>query len=349
MRGERLRPIGWLLLVGLALQGAAPAWTQEQRSLTDQAGHVLHLPARVERVGTPGISMASLILALGGRAQLSAITPEVQGNPWLLRLMPEIGRLPTPFVRPAGVHLEQLLAGKPDLVTLWTTHQALGTRLERLGMAVLYLGYDSPEDMIGAARLLGQALGPAQRARAEAFVDYYRNVLQRVSAGLSGLDDAEKPRLYYAGLSPLSTEGQDSMVDAWIERAGGINVAARAGLPADAQVSLEQLLVWQPQFIVVLEESTRRAILADPRWQSLPAVRDGRVLLNPKGINAWCTRAAETALQVLWAARQLHPQRFADVDMAAETRDFYRRFYQYELSDEEVGLILQGADPPPRP
>lgn len=339
----------WLTATqAFSLESTSP----NDRLLLDQRGHSVQLPTSVKRVGTPGISLASLILALGGRSQLYAITPEVQSNPWLRRIMPEISRLPTPFVRPAGVQLESLLIHKPDLVTLWLNHQGLGERLERLGLPVLYVGYRNAEEMHQAARLLGHALGPAPSQRAEAFIQYYQHTVQRVAQGLTGLGDAERPRVYYAALSPLHTEGQASMVTTWIEQAGGLNVAAQAGLPAEAQVSLEQLLVWQPHVIITLEASTQAAILKDPRWQSLPAVRDGRVWVNPKGINAWCTRAAETALQVLWAAQSLHPARFQNVDLVEETRRFYQQFYQYALTDAEIQHILRGADPsdllPPR-
>lgn len=344
------RPIRTLVtiigLMGGMLSDSGWGWAQTfPLSLVDQANHTLNLTAAPQRVGTPGISLASFILALGGQEQLASITPEVQSTPWLRRILPKISQLPTPFVRPASVHLEPLLTRKPDLVALWNTHQALGARLERLGIPVLYLGYSNATEMMTAARLLGQALGPASQAQAERFIQYYQGNLERVASALRPLKDTERPRVYYAALSPLHTEGQNSMVNHWIEQAGGINVAAQAGLPAEAQVSLEQLLIWQPEFIITLERSTQQAILDDPRWQSLPAVQAGRVLLNPKGINAWCTRATETALQIFWAAQQFHPQLFSTLDLAAETRRFYQELYQYSLSDQEVRLILQGADP----
>lgn len=333
-------------LAGVLLSYSSWGWAQTfPLSLVDQAQHRLQLAATPQRVGTPGISLASFILALGGQEQLASITPEVQSNPWLRRILPNISQLPTPFVRPASVHLEQLLAHKPDLVALWNTHQGLGGRLERLDIPVLYLGYSNATEMMSAARLLGQALGPTSQAQAERFIQYYQGNLDRVSSALQTLKDTERPRVYYAALSPLHTEGQHSMVNHWIEQAGGINVAAHAGLPAEAQVSLEQLLVWQPEFIITLDRNTQQAIEDDPRWQSLAAVQAGRVLLNPKGINAWCTRASETALQILWAAQHFHPQLFPSLDLAAETRHFYQSFYQYRLSDQEVQLILQGADP----
>lgn len=331
----------------LALTPARAAETaQATRTLTDQTGHVLHLPQRVRSVGTPGISMASLILALGGRGRLAAVTPEVRSNPWLLRIAPEVAALPTPFIRPSGVRIESLLAARPDLVTLWTGNADLSARLERYGIAVLNMSYATPDELKAAALLLGEALDEEAHRRARAFARYYDEALHVVREGLKGLPDDARPRVYYASISPLLTEGGDSMIDAWITAAGGINVAAHAGLRRDAQVQLEQVIAWNPDVIVALGESQRRAILADPRWRTMRAVREGRVLTSPKGINAWCTRAAEAALQVRWAAKIFHPQRFADMDMATETRRFYRQFYGYELDDDEVRRVLRGEDPP---
>ncbi|WP_052314989.1 hypothetical protein [Thiocystis violascens] len=51
------------------------------RTLVDQAGQILHLSEPVQRIGTPGISMASLILAIGGGDSLQAVAPEVRDNP----------------------------------------------------------------------------------------------------------------------------------------------------------------------------------------------------------------------------------------------------------------------------
>lgn len=317
-----------------------------RRSLIDQASHSVSLPPTVHGVGTPGISMASLIFALGGHARLTAATPEVRDNPWLQRIAPEIALLPTPFARPAGVNLESLLTVRPDLITLWLGNDALGRKLESVGLNVLYLGYTTPDEMQTAVRNLGQAMGPAAVERGEALLRYYDENRQRVASALAKLPERARPRVYYASIAPLYTEGGKSMVNAWIEAAGGINVAARGGLQGDGQVHLEDLVRWDPEIIVTLDAAGRQAILDDPRWRMTSAVRNRRVLVNPKGVNAWCTRAAEAALQVLWAAKTFHPELFPDLDMAGETRRFYRQFYAYELNDEEVARVLQGLPPP---
>lgn len=346
MKATRRPFVLGLFLALTALAGAGANAVETRRSLSDQAGHLVRLPATVRGIGTPGISMASLIVVLGGPQGLTAITPEVRDNPWLQRIAPTIATLPTPFARPAGVNLESLLTVRPDLITLWLGNEALGRKLESVGLSVLYMGYTTPAEMQTAVRNLGQAMGPAAAERGEALLHYYDCNRQRVARTLARLPERARPRVYYASIAPLYTEGGKSMVNAWIEAAGGINVAARGGLQGDGQVHLEDIVKWDPEIIVTLDAAGRQAILDDPRWRMISAVRNRRVLVNPKGINAWCTRAAEAALQVLWAAGMFHPELFPDLDMAVETRRFYRQFYAYELNDDELAHLLQGLPPP---
>jgi len=51
------------------------------------------------------------------------------------------------------------------------------------------------------------------------------------------------------------------------------------------------------------------------------------------------------ALQIQWAAQQLHPALFSETDMVARIRDIYQRFFDYPLSDAEAHLILLGFAP----
>jgi iron complex transport system substrate-binding protein len=342
---------GDLLARGDSLaRGAAPKaedMTREARRVVDPSGRVLKLPAQISSVGTPGISMASLIVALGAGEKLKAATSEVRNNPWLTRIRPATKKLATPFVRPASVHLESLLITRPQLVTLWRGNDASRTRIEAAGIPVFIMRYATPDELKTNVRLLGNALGAAETRRAEAFVAYYDDNLRRAAQGLQGLPEAERPRVYYASITPLLTEGRQSMVDAWIEASGGRNVAA-PHLAGSATVHLEDVLAWNPDIIITLNRRVREAILSDPRWREIRAVRTRQVFVNPNGVNAWCTRAAESALQVLWAAKTLHPARFPDLDLAAETRRFYRLFYAYELNAAETKNIL-AALPPPMP
>jgi iron complex transport system substrate-binding protein len=136
------------------------------------------------------------------------------------------------------------------------------------------------------------------------------------------------------------------VIDDWIRVAGGINVADVVG--NGRPVTMEQVVAWNPDVIIVGSApngANRQAILDDPRWRQIKAVRDGKVFVNPTGAYLWDRHSAEAALQVLWAAKTLHPARFADLDMGRETRQFYARFFHHTLTDAELASILNATAP----
>ena len=45
-------------------------------------------------------------------------------------------------------------------------------------------------------------------------------------------------------------------------------------------------------------------------------------------------------LNILWLAKVLHPDLFADLDLAAEVKEYYSIFYDYELTDEQAADLL---------
>ncbi|MEG2717773.1 MAG: ABC transporter substrate-binding protein, partial [Eubacterium sp.] len=70
------------------------------------------------------------------------------------------------------------------------------------------------------------------------------------------------------------------------------------------------------------------------------------VYRNPQGIFQWDRFGSESALQVLWVAKTLYPDKFTDIDMKKETISFYKEYLNYDLSDEYADAILAGKNAP---
>lgn len=298
------------------------------------------------RIATPGISLASLVVALTGPQSLAAVAPEVRHNLWLQRVFPAAESWSTPFSSSNVANVELLLKVDPSLVILWRSGKAVAERLRRLNLPVVEVSYSTPQEMIGATRVIADALGPEARQRAEALIAFYQRALAEVAAQTHSLQECAKPRVYYAGISPRHTEGQNSMVDAWISSAGGVNVAAAAGYQKNVEVSVEQVLSWDPDVVITLDAHERDVFLSDARWSPMKAVVTRRVYACPKGVNSWCTRAAEASLQVLWAAKILHPRLFQSLEVGRNVRAFYAEFYGYVLDDSELQNVVNGLPPP---
>ena len=112
------------------------------------------------------------------------------------------------------------------------------------------------------------------------------------------------------------------------------------------EVSAEQVLAWQPDIIILGPGSGDWQTSAwAGLFASLKAVKNGKVVQNPSGVFPWDRYGTESALQIQWAAKLFHPQRFANVDLVSVTRDFYQRFFDYPLNEKEAGRILQALPP----
>ncbi|OAA84007.1 putative ABC transporter permease protein [Clostridium ljungdahlii] len=60
------------------------------------------------------------------------------------------------------------------------------------------------------------------------------------------------------------------------------------------------------------------------------------------GTFLWDRYGAEEALQIQLAAKTLHPYKFQNIDIKQEAKNFYKTFFNYNLTDDEVNRILDG-------
>ncbi|HBE76195.1 MAG TPA: transporter [Firmicutes bacterium] len=325
--------------------GLARSQDQEpvQRTVFDMAGRKVVLPHQVNRIYTDGTAMTQLILMLGGLPKLIAVLPSTQSNPWVRKIYPSIANIPAS--KATGANIEELVRMKPDVVTLWAGNDALQNKLESLGIATVTFNYSDPAELKQGVILMGQILGGKEVAVAREFCTYYDTNIRWVTTKTHSLSRSQKVKAYYVAANPLNTEGRDSMVTSWMGMAGGLNVASEAGIePMVADVSMEDVIGWNPDVIIIRDAPNLKMILADERWKNINAVKKGRIYINPKGLNVWCARSADSALQPLWAAKIFHPDIFGDIDLRKEVVRFYKQFYHYELNEAELKDVLYPRD-----
>jgi iron complex transport system substrate-binding protein len=346
---ERLLLYGLLIALTLAWgvwEGAgaeaAAVLTREQRNdnlirvITDMTGKRVTIPAKVNRVGTGG-AINQMVLMLGGADKIVATSTVVQVNPMFVKIYPKIKTIAAPFVI-TDANIEELLKTKPDVVF------GGNVKMESLGFPVIQLSLRDPEEIKQAVMLVGQVLGPEEEKRAVQFCRYYDSNMKRVTDGTRSLAAAKRMKVYYAaGNKGTFTDGKGSITTAWIEMAGGVNVAAEAGMEGlSREVSMEDLVAWNPDVIIATDPAMRDKILHSDQWKNISAVKNNRVHLNPKGVYLWSVRSAEEALQVLWAAKVIQPGLFADLDLDEEVRKFYKIYYHYNLTRDELHAIING-------
>ena len=120
------------------------------------------------------------------------------------------------------------------------------------------------------------------------------------------------------------------------------NVAAEfpGGL---ATVSLEQVLRWDPELIVTIDQTFAATVHDNPSWQGVRAVRERRVHLSPKLPFGWIDfpPGVNRLIGLWWLGQVIFPRLFPE-DLKAITAEFYRRWYHVPVTSAQVERVLAG-------
>jgi iron complex transport system substrate-binding protein len=328
------------LAATLALPRLARAAT-----VTDAAGRAVPVPAKVTRVFPAGPPAAILLYTLAPDLLLG--WPRANRPEELQYLLPDIGRRPE-IGRITGrgntANLEVALALKPDLILdVGSTRPTFVSLAERVQQqtGIPYALLDGrlaaiPETYRKLGALIGrQADGTDLAAQCD-------GVLTTVQERIGRIPPDRRPRVYYArGPRGLVTGLGGSINVETIELmarnvAGGVH----GGL---ANVSLEQVLVWNPDVIVTIDQDFAGNVYGDPAWAGVKAVRARRVHLSPKMPFGWVDfpPSVNRLIGLMWLGAILYPQQFPE-DLTALTRQFYTRFYHVTPTDAQIAHVLAG-------
>lgn len=341
------RPARFLAAILMAvLIAGAPA---SARTIVDSAGRTVELPDTVSRVFAAGPPASILVYALKPEALLGwprALRGEER--PYIAeayRDLPETGRLTG---RGGEANLERVLALKPDLIidfgSVRDTYADLADRVQAQTGIPYILINGRFDETAGSLRLVGEALGVAERG--EALARDVEETFAALDAALGAVPEAERPRVYLArGPDGLETGMKGSINTEIIERAGGRNVAEAPGQYGLVQASPEQVILADPDTIITWDRTFFEAVWSSPVWSGITAVRQRRVYLSPTAPFGWIDRppSLNRMMGLKWLAGLFYPELWTK-DLREETRAFYRLWYHVELSDADLDTLLQWAN-----
>ncbi len=314
------------------LLGSMPAYAAEATwplTVTDQLGREVTIEEKPETLVSGYYISTSLLVALGLEDSLVGIEAKADSRPiYSLAALAAPQLLELPSVGTAKeFDLEGCAALKPDLVVIPAKLKDSIPAMEELGMTVLAVRPENEEQLIEALTLLGSATGTSEEAAV--LETYYNDTLAELSETLK---DSEKPSVYMAGTgSVLTTAGADMYQNSLIENAGGTNAAAELSEASWADISYEQLVAWNPDYIFLAAEAeyTPEDVLNDESLASVNAVANGNVYQFPAAFEPWDSPVPGCVLGSLWGASILHPDLYPAEAFEASVTDFYETFYDF--------------------
>jgi iron complex transport system substrate-binding protein len=280
-------------LIGL-LAACLPCAAQAPRTVVDETGRTVRVPARVERVISLAPNVTEILYALGLEDRLVAVTNQCDQPP-VARAKPRVGDVATPS-------LETLLALKPDLVigtTLGNPREVVRA-LEQVGIPLYGVDPHSVSDIFVSIRHIAEVMGVPERGE---------QLAARLEAQLAGVEQravgGPQPRvLFVIWLEPLITVGSDTFLNDVLRRAGAQSVTA--GMKESwPRLSLETVIETNPDYLVLPRLPAIETRLAEVRRQPAWQVVRARVVWLDEAVLRPGPRIVD-AIEDL--TRQLHSQ-----------------------------------------
>lgn len=247
------------------------------RQVTDGSGRPLTIEARPRRIVSQTLGTDEILLAICSPERIAGLG-KFALNPKYSNVVEQARAAGSPLVQ----NTEEILQLKPDIVFVASYSRAeIVEQLQSAGARVFRLAdFGRIEDIKQNIRAVGRATGDDERA--EALVAQMERELEGVRARISAAG-RRRPRVM--SYSPSgSTAGANTLFDDIMHAVGATNVVAENGVEGFRKVSAEQVVEWQPDFIVLGAdadkfEETRQQLLANPAVAATEAARAGRIIV----------------------------------------------------------------------
>ena len=311
---------------------------------TDSSGREVELPVNIERIAPTG-PLAQLVLfslcpdkLVGYASYLNDEQFEFIDEKY--SSLPVFGSFYSDTL-----NLESVMLAAPQvIIDIGETKPNIADDMkdieERTGIPVIFVHMEM-DTILEAFETLGQVTGETEQARR--IIEYIQETLTETERKTAALPESARTRVYYCLDDGLTAIVDGTVHSDVIDMAGGLNVAeVEASIRGGASmVSMEQLMLWNPDVILFAPESIYDTVAGLPEWQEIEAIRNGRFFEIPASPYNWMGRPASInrLLGIKWLSNLLYPDVF-QYDMETEAREFYRLFYHCEITDPQMEELL---------
>ncbi len=343
----------WRWLLALAL--ACAACCVQAREITDMVGRKVVVPDKITRALSAAPPIAVLQYALARDTMVGLNLPFQPADlPFIEARVAGLPVVGSAFSAGRMINPEAALNTKPDVILAWQNPTVDRAHIEEVfaktGIPVVFIKLDDLRDWPAGLEFVGALLG--REARAKLLADDLRGTLAKVDAALDPIPENKRVRVYYAEAPDgLATDCHTSFHAEVIELARGYNVyrCQQRDHMGMERISLEQVIAFDPQLILVQDPAFLPVVRSDARWKNISAVREGRIAAIPRAPFNWVDRPPSLmrSLGMQWLAGQLYPDRYP-FHPRMEVRRFYKLYFDVDLSDADLArLLASNAAPQP--
>lgn len=330
--------------------------TQEQKLVVDQLGREVTVPNSIERVVMGGILpyFSTWYVATNSTKEIVGMHPNSYNaakHSILAKMSPDVLQAETSFIQNGEVNVEELLKVDPQLYVEIATDEKSINKITEAGIPVVALkaidaaAAEPLATFNSWLELTSQITGTAERA--ERFLDEGKKVQAQLDEKLNKLEEKDKPRalmLFRHDEKSITVGGKNFFGNQWLNATGAIDVAEN-DVQGQKEVNMEQIYSWNPDIIFITNfTETQPTDLLENKidgqdWSTVKAVQEGKVYKIPLGIYRWFPPSGDAPLMLKWLAQKNHPTLF-DYKIEEEIQSYYKDFYGFDVTDEDIYTIL---------
>ncbi|QEK00913.1 ABC transporter substrate-binding protein [Treponema phagedenis] len=325
------------------------------RTITDHAGNKVEVPEKVERIVIDQIPILSTYMAYHhGKAPYivgyAGSLKQVISNTVLKDIAPELLDSQNTVQGQSDINIEEIMKLKPDVIFYNASNKEHYETLKKTGIPCVgfaTVGTNRPADPIDRytqwLKLLEDVFG--ESGKTDDFVKAGQEIVRDVEERISKIDDSKKPTgvilwKYTQGLPMVA--GKGVFGDFWLKRIAVKNLAGET--KGFAKVSIEQFYQWNPDILYLdgpgLLDITTKDVFENSvegiNFSNMKAVKDKKVYNTKLGMWNWFTPNPDGPLVLAWLAKSTYPEEFKDYDLKAMIKDYYKTWYDYELTNEQI-------------
>lgn len=323
------------------------------RTVTDLQGRTVEVPLEVERVVTLGSAPRMLTYAGCADKIVGCSDLEKEGNygmPYAYVNKEHFASCASVSSGGSGdtTYMEALAVLEADLIFCFgadaDTLDGLQSQLE-VPVVGLYASNFYDENFFQTLRLIGQIMGT--ESHVEGVVSAVQGWIADLDARTRDVPEADKPTVYTGALGfrgPHGFEGTSANFPPFVA-IHARNVVDETGEKGTVLIDLEQVAVWDPDYIFLNPDSMYLVkedyAVNAPFYDHLTAVQEGRVY-SMVSYNYNATNQELALVDAYYAGTILYPEAFANVNFEEKAEEIFRvmlgQDYLHVLNENGVGF-----------
>ena len=330
--------------------------TAEERIVIDQAGTEVTLPAEVDSIVSGSILpyFHTWFVATNSTKEIVGMHPNSYNaakNSILAKMSPDVLNADTSFVQNGEMNVEELMKINPDAYFELSTDEKSIQLAREAGIntvAIKAIDAAAAEPLAtfnSRLELTAQIADTTERA--DRFIEIGTATQNEINEKIKDLTPEDKPNalmMYQLSEQAITVAGKNFFGNQWLN-ATGANDVAENDVTGRKDVNMEQIYAWNPEIIYLTNfteiqpEDLYNNTIPGQDWSQVDAVKNKQVYKIPLGIYRWFPPSGDAPLMLKWLASKNQPELF-DYNMEDEIRSYYKDFYEFDLTDEEIHSIL---------